>query len=44
MKLSENRLCGLGESAMSMSFCQEGHEASVIPEFLLKLERLLGIA
>lgn len=44
LKLSENRLCDLGESAMNLPLCQEGHEASLVPELLLKLEGLLGIA
>lgn len=44
LKLSKNRLCNLGESAMSLPLCQEGHEASLVPELLLKLEGLFGIA
>lgn len=44
LKLSKNRLYDLGESAMSLPLCQEGHEASLVPELLLKLEGLLGIA
>lgn len=29
---------------MNLPLCQEGHEASLVPELLLKLEGLLGIA
>lgn len=34
----------MGEPAMSLPPCQEGHDASLVPELLLKLGGLLGVS